>query len=44
MKRLNLAEPQAHRRLQQESQTRRLSMTDLARKIIESEDLLGGGT
>lgn len=42
MKRLNLDEPEAHKRLQQESQKRRLSMTDLAKKIIESEELLGG--
>ncbi len=43
MKRLNLDEAEAHKRLQQESQKRRLSMPDLARRIIESEELLGGG-
>ena len=42
MRRLKLDEPEAHRRLQQESQKRRISLADLARKIIESEDLLGG--
>jgi response regulator NasT len=43
MKRLNLDEPEAHRRLQQESQKRRIGLADLARRIIESEELLGGG-
>lgn len=42
MKRLNLDEPEAHRRLQQESQKRRISIVELAKKIIESEQLLGG--
>ena len=42
MKRLNLDEPEAHRRLQQESQKRRIGMAELAKKIIESEELLGG--
>lgn len=42
MKRLNLDEPEAHRRLQQESQRRRISLAELAKKIIESEELLGG--
>ncbi|MDB5289253.1 MAG: response regulator receiver and domain protein [Phycisphaerales bacterium] len=42
MKRLKLDEPEAHKRLQQESQKRRMSLTDLAKKIIESEELLGG--
>lgn len=42
MKRLNLSEAEAHRRLQHESQKRRISLADLARKIIESEELLGG--
>jgi response regulator NasT len=42
MKRLGLDEPEAHRRLQQESQKRRMSLADLAKKIIESEELLGG--
>jgi AmiR/NasT family two-component response regulator len=42
MKRLSLDEPEAHRRLQQESQKRRISIVELAKKIIESEQLLGG--
>jgi AmiR/NasT family two-component response regulator len=42
MRRLNLDEPEAHRRMQQESQRRRLSIADLAKKVIESEELLGG--
>jgi len=42
MKRLNLDEPEAHRRLQVESQKRRISLAELAKKIIESEELLGG--
>ena len=41
MRRLNLAEADAHRRLQQESQKRRVSLCEIARKIIESEELLG---
>jgi two-component system, response regulator PdtaR len=42
MRRLDLDEPEAHKRLQQESQKRRISLADLAKKIIESEELLGG--
>ena len=42
MKRLNLDEPAAHRRLQTEAQKRRVSIADIARKVIESEKLLGG--
>lgn len=42
MKRMGLDEPEAHRRLQLESQKRRMSIADLARKVIESEELLGG--
>lgn len=42
MKRLNLDEAEAHRKLQQESQKRRITLVDLAKKIIESADLLGG--
>jgi AmiR/NasT family two-component response regulator len=42
MRRLNLDEPEAHKRLQQESQKRRISIGELARKIIESEELFGG--
>ena len=43
MRRLHMDEPDAHKRLQQESQKRRISLSDLAKKIIESEELLGGG-
>ena len=43
MKRLNLDEPAAHRWLQVESQKRRISMANIAAKLIESEKLLGGG-
>lgn len=43
MRKLGLDEPEAHRRLQLESQKRRLPLADLARKIIEAEELLGGG-
>jgi len=42
MKRLGLDEPEAHRRLQQESQRRRIALADLAKRVIESEELLGG--
>jgi two-component system, response regulator PdtaR len=42
MQRLGLSEADAHKRLQQESQKRRLNIADLSRKIIESEELLGG--
>jgi response regulator NasT len=42
MRRLHLDEGEAHKRLQQESQKRRISLADLSRKIIESEELLGG--
>ena len=42
MRRLDLDEPEAHTRLQQESQKRRISLAELAKKIIESEELLGG--
>jgi AmiR/NasT family two-component response regulator len=42
MKRFQLDEPEAHRRLQLESQKRRISLPELAKKIIESEELLGG--
>ena len=42
MKRLSLEEPEAHKRLQQESQKRRMGLAELAKKIIESEELLGG--
>ncbi len=42
MKHLGLSEPDAHKRLQQESQKRRTSIIELAKKVIESEELLGG--
>lgn len=42
MKRASLDEAEAHRRLQQESQKRRISLAELAKKIIESEDIIGG--
>jgi response regulator NasT len=42
MRRLNLSEADAHKRLQQESQKRRQNLADVARKIIESEEILGG--
>lgn len=43
MRRLGLDEAEAHRRLQMESQKRRTNIADIAKKIIESEELLGGG-
>ncbi|MBC7784084.1 MAG: response regulator [Burkholderiales bacterium] len=42
MKRLSLDEPAAHKRLQSESQKRRVSIGEIAKKVIESEKLLGG--
>jgi len=42
MKRMNLDEAEAHRRLQLESQKRRISLAELAKRVIESEQLLGG--
>lgn len=42
MKRLNLDEPDAHKRLQHESQKRRISLAELAKRIIDSEELFGG--
>ncbi|HUB27034.1 MAG TPA: response regulator [Tepidisphaeraceae bacterium] len=42
MKRMNLSEAEAHKRLQQESQKRRQSIGELAKKLIESEDVLHG--
>jgi len=43
MRRLKIDEPEAHKRLQQESQKRRIPMVDLAKRVIESEEMLGGG-
>jgi response regulator NasT len=42
MQRLKLSEAEAHKRLQQESQKRRQSLAEVARKIIDSEEILGG--
>jgi two-component system, response regulator PdtaR len=42
MQRLKLSEADAHRRLQQESQKRRQNLAEVARKIIDSEAILGG--
>ena len=41
MRRLKLDESEAHRKLQLESQNRRISMAELAKKVIDSEELLG---
>lgn len=41
MKRLNLDEETAHRRLQLESQKRRINITETAKRVIESEKVLG---
>ncbi|CAN5455942.1 response regulator [soil metagenome] len=42
MKRLSLDEPAAHKRLQTESQKRRVTISEIAKKVIDSEKLLGG--
>lgn len=42
MEKFDLGEADAHRRLQLESQKRRITLVDLAKKIIESAELLGG--
>ena len=44
MKRLNLDEPEAHRRLQLESQKRRISLNELAKRIIESDEFFSPGS
>lgn len=41
MKRLNLDEETAHRRLQLESQKRRINIAECAKRVIESEKMLG---
>ena len=41
MRHLKIDEPGAHKRLQQESQKRRIPMAELAKRLIESEELLG---
>jgi response regulator NasT len=40
IKRAGLTEPEAHRRLQQESQKRRMSMAEVARRIVEADEML----
>jgi two-component system, response regulator PdtaR len=40
MKRANLSEEDAHKRLQQESQKRRISLAELCKRIIESDELM----
>jgi AmiR/NasT family two-component response regulator len=40
MKRLQLDEAEAHKKLQQESQKRRMGLPELCKKVIESEELL----
>jgi two-component system, response regulator PdtaR len=42
MRRLSLSEADAHKKLQQESQKRRQNLAEVARKIIESEEMLTG--
>lgn len=42
IKRAGLTEEEAHKRLQQESQKRRIALADLCRRVIESDELLGG--
>ena len=42
MKRLSLDEAEAHRRLQMESQKRRIGLAELCKRIIDSEELFGG--
>lgn len=44
MKRAGLTEDEAHRRLQQESQKRRTNLAELCRKIIDSDEMMGGPT
>jgi two-component system, response regulator PdtaR len=43
MKRAGLSEDEAHRRLQQESQKRRMNLAELCRRIIDSDEVMGGG-
>lgn len=40
MKRASLSEEDAHKRLQQESQKRRISLAELCKRIIESDELM----
>jgi response regulator NasT len=41
IKHFKLSEPDAHRRLQSEAQKRRVTLAEVAKKVIESADLLG---
>jgi two-component system, response regulator PdtaR len=41
MKRTKLSEEEAHRKLQIESQKRRIGMADLCQRIIESDEMMG---
>ena len=41
MRRAKLSEEEAHRKLQQESQKRRVGMVELCKRIIESDELMG---
>ena|SRR5882672_3406145 len=41
MKRAHLTEEEAHRRLQVESQKRRIGMAELCQRIIESDEMMG---
>ena len=41
MKRAKLSEEEAHRRLQVESQKRRMGMAELCQRIIESDEMMG---
>jgi response regulator NasT len=41
MKRAHLSEEEAHRRLQVESQKRRMGMAELCQRIIESDEMMG---
>jgi response regulator NasT len=41
IKRHKIDEPEAHRRLQQESQKRRISLPELAKRIIEADEVIG---
>lgn len=42
IKRAGISEAEAHRRLQQESQKRRIPLAELCRKIIDAEELMSG--
>lgn len=41
IKRAGLSEDEAHRRLQQESQKKRIPLAELCRRLLEAEELLG---